>query len=71
MQKIGLIVIESLKTWRYLSVENFLTFERLVQVEWTMQDVRGRPTTITEGNAKGSYVSYVIEEDVSCLTMLV
>jgi hypothetical protein len=32
-----------------------------------MQDVRGRPTTITEGNAKGSYVSYVIEEDVSSI----
>ena len=30
-----------------------------------MQDLKGRRTIITEGNAKGSYVSYVIEEDVS------
>ncbi len=30
-----------------------------------MQELKGRPTKVTEGNAKGSYVSYVIEEDVS------
>ena len=30
-----------------------------------MQDLKGRRTIVTEGNAKGSYVSYVIEEDVS------
>ena len=30
-----------------------------------MQDLKGRSTTVTEGNAKGDYVSYVIEEDVS------
>ena len=30
-----------------------------------MQELKGRSTQITEGNAKGNYVSYVIEEDVS------
>jgi hypothetical protein len=37
-----------------------------------MQELKGRPTKVTEGNAKGSYVSYVIEEDVSwsiCLSV--
>jgi hypothetical protein len=33
-------------------------------VEWTLQELQGRATTVTEGNAKGSYVSFVIEEDV-------
>ena len=40
-------------------------YKLLFQVEWAMQDLKGRRTIITEGNAKGSYVSYVIEEDVS------